>query len=148
MVRVVEPEGGLVNKFDGDGALCIFGAPTTLPDHATRALRAARALRGEVRRLGSCHAGLDAGIGVASGTVVAGRVGAGERYEYTVLGRPGERGGPAHRPRQGASRRGCWPPRRRSQAAATHEAERWIAAGRSSCAASPSRWPIQEPAHA
>ena len=38
--------------------------------------------------LGARHDGLDAGIGVACGTVVAGRVGADERYEYTVLGGP------------------------------------------------------------
>jgi adenylate cyclase len=88
VVRVVEAEGGLVNKFDGDGALCVFGAPTTQADHATRALRAARALRAEVEALGHRHEGLDCGIGVASGVVVAGRVGGPERYEYTVLGRP------------------------------------------------------------
>ena len=89
VVRVVSDEGGLVNKFDGDGALCVFGAP----DHPARsrhprACRAARALRAEVVRLGLAHEGLDAGIGVASGAVVAGRVGADDRYEYTVLGRP------------------------------------------------------------
>jgi adenylate cyclase len=88
VVQVVEEEGGLVNKFDGDGALCVFGAPTTLVDHATRALRAARRLRGEVESLAARHEGLDCGIGVASGVVVAGRVGAPERYEYTVLGGP------------------------------------------------------------
>jgi adenylate cyclase len=88
VVRVVESEGGLVNKFDGDGALCVFGAPSTLPDHATRALRTARRLRAEVARLAERHDGLDCGIGVASGVVVAGRVGAPERYEYTVLGGP------------------------------------------------------------
>jgi adenylate cyclase len=88
VVRVVEDEGGLVNKFDGDGALCVFGAPTTQPDHASRALRSARRLRSEVERLAERHPGLDCGIGVASGVVVAGRVGAPERYEYTVLGGP------------------------------------------------------------
>jgi adenylate cyclase len=88
VVRVVEQQGGLVNKFDGDGALCVFGAPTAQPDHATRALCTARTLRAELDDLGETHPGLDAGIGVSSGLVVAGRVGAAERYEYTVLGRP------------------------------------------------------------
>jgi adenylate cyclase len=88
VVRVVAAEGGLVNKFDGDGALCVFGAPTSQPDHATRGLRTARALRAEVEPLGHRHPGLDVGIGVASGTVVAGRIGASERYEYTVIGGP------------------------------------------------------------
>lgn len=88
VVRVVDAHGGLVNKFDGDGALCVFGAPATQPDHATRALRAARVLRGEVEALAARLDRFDAGIGVASGTVVAGPVGPRERHEYTVLGRP------------------------------------------------------------
>jgi adenylate cyclase len=88
VVRVVETAGGSVNKFDGDGALCVFGAPARREDHATLALGAARELRLEVDRLGRRYPGFDTGIGVSSGHVVAGRVGAAERYEYTVLGGP------------------------------------------------------------
>ncbi len=85
VVRCVGAEGGFVNKFEGDGALCIFGAPVEQPDHATRALRAARALRHELNALSES---LDAAIGVSSGEVVAGNVGAANRYEYTVIGDP------------------------------------------------------------
>ncbi|HEX4979317.1 MAG TPA: adenylate/guanylate cyclase domain-containing protein [Acidimicrobiales bacterium] len=87
VVSVVTAEGGWVNKFAGDGALCVFGAPAGPADHATRALRAARLLH---ERLGDLSAtrGLRAGIGVSSGTVVAGHVGATERFEYTVVGAP------------------------------------------------------------
>jgi adenylate cyclase len=88
VVRVVTEHGGWVNKFDGDGALAVFGPPADQPDHAARALRAARELRDELRRLAPHHPGLDAGIGVSSGTVVAGNVGAEQRYEYTVIGDP------------------------------------------------------------
>ena len=89
VVRCVGAEGGWVNKFEGDGALCVFGAPADQPDHAARALRAARSLRDELARLrAEGRAALDAGIGVSSGTVVAGNVGAEERYEYTVIGDP------------------------------------------------------------
>lgn len=87
VVRVISEEGGWVNKFEGDGALCVFGAPGFQPDHATRALRAARKLDGAVRELASGHHGLSAGIGVSSGVVVAGNVGTEQRYEYTVIGR-------------------------------------------------------------
>ncbi len=87
-VRVVTDQGGWVNKFEGDGALCIFGAPADQPDHADRALRAARVLRAELAGLAEDWPRLDAGIGVSSGRVVAGNVGAEERYEYTVLGDP------------------------------------------------------------
>jgi adenylate cyclase len=82
VVTAVGAEGGWVNKFEGDGALCVFGTPADQPDHAARALRAARALCEALKPIA------DAGIGIASGEVVAGNIGAEERYEYTVVGRP------------------------------------------------------------
>ncbi|HEY7926332.1 MAG TPA: adenylate/guanylate cyclase domain-containing protein [Candidatus Dormibacteraeota bacterium] len=88
VVAAVEAEDGWANKFEGDAALCIFGAPIPQADHARRALRAARRLSGELDQLGRRHAGLDAGIGVASGNVVAGNIGSARRYEYTVIGDP------------------------------------------------------------
>ncbi len=83
VVAVVNREGGWVNKFEGDAALCIFGAPQDQPDHALRALRAARGLPRELEHTGGP---LRAGIGLASGEVLAGFVGTAERYEYTVIG--------------------------------------------------------------
>jgi adenylate cyclase len=82
VVAVVNREGGWVNKFEGDAALCLFGAPQHQPDHADRALRAAASLPRELARTDS----LAAGIGVASGEVIAGFVGTAERFEYTVIG--------------------------------------------------------------
>jgi adenylate cyclase len=82
VVGEVEGNGGLVNKFEGDGALCIFGAPVALIDAETSALRAARAIRDRVAAMGE----VAAGVGVASGTVVAGQVGTRSRLEYTVIG--------------------------------------------------------------
>ena len=81
VVSCVEAEGGYVNKFEGDGAMCFFGAPIPHADHAERALRAARALHAELR-----SESIDAAIGVSSGKVVAGNVGAANRYEYTIIG--------------------------------------------------------------
>ena len=83
VVDVVGIEGGWVNKFEGDGCLCVFGAPTPYADHAARALRAARRLAERLR-----IAGVEAGIGVSGGEVVAGNVGTEQRFEYTVIGRP------------------------------------------------------------
>ena len=88
VVRVVAAEGGWVNKFEGDGALCIFGAPVATDDYAARALRAARTLRRELLVLAAANGELDAGIGVSAGTVVAGNIGDEYRYEYTVIGTP------------------------------------------------------------
>ncbi len=87
VVATAREEGGWVNKFDGDGALCVFGAPGDLPDHRAAALRAARRLRERLAALPD-DVRLDAGIGVSSGTATAGNVGAEERFEYTVIGDP------------------------------------------------------------
>lgn len=82
VVRAVDTHGGLVNKFQGDAALCVFGAPTTHADAATAALRAARLIRDSARERGE----LDLGIGVATGQVFAGQLGTRSRLEYTVIG--------------------------------------------------------------
>jgi adenylate cyclase len=84
VISAVDAEDGWVNKFEGDAALCVFGAPVAQADHAARALRAATAMRSALSALPT----LDAGIGVSSGTVVAGNVGSEHRYEYTVVGDP------------------------------------------------------------
>jgi adenylate cyclase len=85
VVEVVEKHCGWVNKFEGDAALCVFGAPAASPDAAGDALRAARALND--RLMADLH-GATAGIGVSAGPAVAGNVGAQERFEYTVIGDP------------------------------------------------------------
>jgi adenylate cyclase len=82
VVAAVERNGGLVNKFEGDAALCVFGAPVALADAAGSALRSARQIRDRVTDLGE----VDIGIGVAAGPVVAGQIGARSRLEYTVVG--------------------------------------------------------------
>ena len=83
VVEVVDAHGGFVNKFEGDAALCVFGVPVPADDHAGRALRAARQLQPHLDKL---DGGLQAAIGVASGPVVAGYIGAETRFEYTVVG--------------------------------------------------------------
>ena len=82
VVEAISAEGGLVNKFEGDAALCVFGAPTALDDAAGAALRAARAICDAVAEAGE----VDVGVGVAWGEVVAGQIGADSRSEYTVIG--------------------------------------------------------------
>ena len=81
VVDVVHRNKGVINKFQGDAALAVFGAPTALHDTTSHALQAARELRQELRGLK-----LQAGVGVASGHVVAGHIGGSDRFEYTVIG--------------------------------------------------------------
>jgi len=83
VVDVVRTHDGLVNKFEGDAALCVFGAPVAAEDPAGDALAAARALHAGLR---AQVPGLEAAIGVSAGRAVAGNVGAEERFEYTVIG--------------------------------------------------------------
>jgi adenylate cyclase len=85
VVEVVRGHGGWVNKFEGDAALCVFGAPVALGDPAGAALAAGRELRD---RLAAELPALPTGIGVSAGPMVAGNVGAEERFEYTVIGDP------------------------------------------------------------
>ena len=73
VVEVVEVEGGMVNKFEGDAALCVFGAPAPSDDPARDALRCARSLAG---RLSREMPEIDFGIGISAGVAVAGNIGA------------------------------------------------------------------------
>ncbi len=81
VVDVVHRNKGVINKFQGDAALAVFGAPVSLHDAASHALQAARELQRDLAGLE-----LKAGIGVAAGHVVAGHVGGADRFEYTVIG--------------------------------------------------------------
>ncbi len=85
VVDVVAAHDGWVNKFEGDAALCVFGAPLPDPQAPSRALAAARVLRD---RLAVDLDGISAGIGVSAGRVVAGNIGVAKRFEYTVIGDP------------------------------------------------------------
>ncbi|WP_064744014.1 adenylate/guanylate cyclase domain-containing protein [Actinomadura oligospora] len=85
VVRVVAAHAGWINKFEGDAALAIFGAPSGMDDAAGAVLGAARELGDRLREE---VPEVDAGIGVSAGPVVAGYIGAEQRFEYTVIGDP------------------------------------------------------------
>jgi adenylate cyclase len=84
IVPVIHEHGGRVDKFVGDGLLAVFGAPRRQPDHADQALAAALEIS---QKLSSKH-DLSIGIGLNSGTVVAGNVGGAGRLEFSVIGDP------------------------------------------------------------
>ena len=85
VVDTIQRHGGFVNKFQGDAALCIFGAPIEHPDASGAALTASRELHDElVAVLGQT----EFGIGVSAGRAIAGHIGAQARFEYTVIGDP------------------------------------------------------------
>lgn len=82
--------GGTIKDYAGDGILILVGAPLPLEDHARRALKMALRIRAEVgevtRRWSSEGHTLGVGLGVASGFVVVGVIGASSRLEYTAVG--------------------------------------------------------------
>jgi class 3 adenylate cyclase/ActR/RegA family two-component response regulator len=92
MAEIVTDHGGMIDKFQGDAVMAVFGAPDPFPDHAERALRCAIAMQERQAELNAQGWGTDAfdglmiGVGVNTGRVIAGAVGGGGRLEYTVIG--------------------------------------------------------------
>jgi adenylate cyclase len=80
--QLVSLHGGWVDKFMGDGMLAVFGAPEPLANSAEQALKTAKAI---CHVIGRCSP-LPIGIGLHSGSVVAGCLGSGSRMEFTVIG--------------------------------------------------------------
>jgi adenylate cyclase len=92
MAEIVVEHGGTIDKFQGDAVMAIFGAPDPLAEHAARALRCAIAMQQRQSELNAQGWGTDevpalgVGIGLNTGTVIAGAIGGGGRLEYTVIG--------------------------------------------------------------
>jgi class 3 adenylate cyclase len=90
IVRPILRNGGILDKFIGDAVMAVFGVPGEISDHAERALRSAeemlRVLDVVNEKLKEKNIILDMGIGINSGPLIAGNVGARERMEYTVIG--------------------------------------------------------------
>jgi adenylate cyclase len=84
VVPTVVDAGGHVNKFLGDGALAVFGAPNDLEDHADAAVSAASLIHRLVaERFGG---ELRIGIGINTGLVIAGTIGGAGKLEFTLIG--------------------------------------------------------------
>ncbi|MDA8069334.1 MAG: adenylate/guanylate cyclase domain-containing protein [Actinomycetota bacterium] len=93
MTEAILAAGGTLIAYMGDGIMAVFGAPLEQDDHADRALRAAREMIGP--RLASFNAwladqgyqsGFRMGVGLNTGPVMCGNVGAEQRVEYTAIG--------------------------------------------------------------
>lgn len=87
----VDAHGGTVDKFLGDGMLAFFGAPDRLKGHAAAAVRAAAAIREELDKdnleaAGEGRPPLHVRIGIHTGSVIVGNIGASDRVNYTIVG--------------------------------------------------------------
>lgn len=92
MTDVIMSHDGTLDKFVGDEIMALFGAPLAYEDHAERAVRTALAMRGRIRELQEKWRTrgqdiLDMGIGINSGSMLVGNIGAeGKKMDYTVIG--------------------------------------------------------------
>jgi adenylate cyclase len=91
MVEAVFDQGGILDKFLGDGLMAVFGSLDDQPDHAARAVRAAlrmKALLGKINgeRAVAGKPPVSIGIGIHTAEVIVGNIGSTKRLEYTVIG--------------------------------------------------------------
>jgi class 3 adenylate cyclase len=86
VVDIIEQNGGVITQFQGDAILAIFNVPMPDKDHAAHAIIAAREIHREISS--SLYNGqkLSCRIGINTGPVIAGNVGAQARLNYTVHG--------------------------------------------------------------
>jgi adenylate cyclase len=84
-VPIIAKHGGHVDKFEGDGLLAVFGAPEPFPDHADRAVSAACEIGVAINDRGQAG-DLRLGVGVNTGTVIAGAIGGAGRLNFSVIG--------------------------------------------------------------
>jgi len=92
MVDLVFKHGGTLDKFVGDMVMALYGAPLDDPDHADHAVQTALAMIAELGRLNARwkeqgrFSGLDIGIGINTGPMIAGNIGSEAIMSYTVIG--------------------------------------------------------------
>jgi class 3 adenylate cyclase len=86
---VIEPitrYGGVVNQFQGDAMLVTFNIPIQDSQHADHAVNAALEIQELLKGTTFAGVALRTRIGINTGEVIAGNVGAGDRINYTVHG--------------------------------------------------------------
>ena len=93
MAEAIRAQHGLVLQFIGDEIEAVFGAPIASRDHAAMAVRAALDMRARLRawnarREAAGKPALRHGIGIHTGTVLAGNIGGAERLSYALVGDP------------------------------------------------------------
>ena len=82
----IDANGGIIDKFLGDGVMALFIPVITGEDHAGRAIEAGRAILGAVEHGGLARKGLMVGAGAHTGEAFVGVVGSEERIDFTALG--------------------------------------------------------------
>ena len=89
VVPIVDRAGGTIEHFAGDGVLTLFNAAGNQPDHAQRAVRAAREILTVTRDIAAAHPGWPIfRIGINTGAAVVGVIGTAARRSFAAIGDP------------------------------------------------------------
>jgi adenylate cyclase len=91
MTRVIFKFEGTVDKFIGDSIMAVFGAPIAHEDDTDRSIHAAVEIQRAVKKISEqrrkeSREMINVGIGINTGEVVVGNIGAKVRLDYTVIG--------------------------------------------------------------
>lgn len=88
MTQIIEREGGVIDKYIGDEIMALYGAPVEMKDGAARAIKTALSMVDALHKWNQKKGGrpIEVGIGIHTGRVVAGNMGAETRLNYTVIG--------------------------------------------------------------
>ncbi|MBL8581869.1 MAG: adenylate/guanylate cyclase domain-containing protein [Rhizobiaceae bacterium] len=91
LCAAIDEQGGTVDKFLGDGMMAFFGAPDRLKGHAAAAVRAAAVIRDRLaadnqEAMKGGRPELRVRIGIHTGPVIVGNIGASDRVNYTIIG--------------------------------------------------------------
>jgi class 3 adenylate cyclase len=91
MEKAVKQYEGIVLQFIGDEIEAVFGAPLDVPDHPEMAVRVSLEMRKRLKDLNIKRAShgkrpISHGIGIHTGTVLAGSVGSPNRHVYAMVG--------------------------------------------------------------
>jgi adenylate cyclase len=91
MCRIIDETHGVVDKFIGDEIMTLYGAPVSLDFHAVKAVEAAILMIEDLsiwnkKRKTSNLTIFEIGIGIHTGIVYTGNMGAENRLNYTAIG--------------------------------------------------------------
>lgn len=91
MVKVVQGNGGVIDKFIGDNLMAVWGVPESIENPERKAVKAALEMLAEIKKWNqeleaNGHPTVGIGIGINAGHVIAGSIGSTDRMEYTVVG--------------------------------------------------------------
>ncbi|MBL7555184.1 MAG: adenylate/guanylate cyclase domain-containing protein [Bdellovibrionaceae bacterium] len=91
MVKIINANGGIVDKFIGDAIMAVWGVPKSTKKDANNAVKACLEMRRALadlneKRMGRKEPPIQIGMGLHAGSAISGTIGSDERMEYTIIG--------------------------------------------------------------